>query len=1775
MKKFTIWFVAVLLFTSSSVGGQTTHEPTETGLQKVKLNLFTSSSVGGQTTHEPTETGLQKVKLNRQSEIAPGTVPGPIQYSDDPFDLQFEYLCADASGEAGIETDGSYLYTTKWNGDLFFRYEMDGTYVESFQVPGTASVRDLAYDGTYFYGAAASTILFEMDFDSETLISTISAAVATRAIAYDDGEDGFWANNWSDTPTLYDRSGAVLGSFNIGGDESFYGFAWMDNELGIGLWAYSQKVGTSQNMLFLYDVDSGSLIDEFDMLSILSMPVTGDIAGGLFFSHDAIPGSTTLGGLVQNVCIWGIEMGAGHIPVIEVDPLEVFEALGPDQTSTQYLTIGSMGCANVIYDIEVNFLTAPNKAALDEWLIVSPLNGIIPPGDFDMIALDFNSTGLPPGNYNAELIITSNDQNNPEIMVPVTLTVEDAGILEPPTNFVASYVPPNSAELSWDAPIQPEDNRIEQKPVNNNSNDLGGDNLKPTKNLSSNFNGRLELEGYNIYRDGVLIAEIGLETNYLDTNLTNGTYSFEVAARYDEGLSQQADPVQVIVPLGPVISVDPTSVSQSVVFGGTAQSFLDIINNGDEDLTFGISISYFNDNVGTDKQIIPKVYTAAQATHQNKRGNTSMPEDAPGFEPEAIQYSDNPYDLQFEYPCIDPSGQTGIETDGNYIYTTTWNSNQITRYEMNGTFVGNFECASGVRDLAWDGTYFYGAAANTTIFEMDFDAQLIVSTFTAPVETRAIAYDERYDGFWANNWSDPSTLYDRSGATLGSFFLGGGEGFYGFAYIDAYLGEYLWCYSQSGSGNMIVQYELPYGDFVSEYDMMNILTMPVAGDVAGGLFSHPDITPGVWTLGGLVQNVCIWGIEIDCYEHDANDVGVYSIIEPHTGYGLTATEPVTISIKNYGYNTQSDIPYDVSWNDGYYESVFPGPLAPSETVEITLPVTADVSTYYFSYTFEACTYLDGDENPENDCRTKNVSNYTPIYCWASTTVEDEWIANVLCGDINNASGWQGNVADYTDLSTVIDVGSSEEITIENGNSYAADIVHVWVDWNDNFEFATGNEEFHLININGQGQTFTGTITVPLNTTDGEHRMRVRMTYSTPPVPCYDSNYGEVEDYTIVTHDSGIAWLAAAPLSGTVAPGSTETITLDFDAAGLEIGSYTAELNIANNSASTPVIIPVAMIVNYANPTVVISPMSLEETHNNPPQITTQQITVTNIGEQTLIFDAEVYINTQWQEAMIDPEAQNRLHDRMLSDGLIGDKSVDAFPGLIPGEVQYTDGPFDLQFEFACAVATGEAGVETDGNYIYTTLWNGNEICKYEMNGTFVETFECASGVRDLAWDGTYFYGAAANTTIFEMDFDAQLVVSTFNAPVATRAIAYEGDDVFWANNWSDSPTLFDRSGATLNSFSINGDESFYGFAWMDNPTGKGLWGYSQKAGTSQNMLYLYDVATGGIINEFDMMSILTIPIIGDIAGGLYMHPDIIYGSWTLGGLVQNVCLWGVEMGETDIFMNDVGVYSITEPTSGPNLTSTEPITIIIKNYGTNSQSNIPYDVTWWDSGYNGYYEDTYTGLLEYGESVEITLPVTVDMTEYTDYTFVACTYLEGDENPENDWKMKIIACYPPTYCDASTTTEDEWIANVSCGSINNSSGWQGGVADYTDLSTVIDAGMSEEITIENGNAWASDIVYAWVDWNDDFEFDTMYEVYQLTNIGGTGEFFTGTITAPMGISNGEHRMRVRMTYSTPPEPCGSAPYGEVEDYTIVSVPGDPWLTAEPLSGSLEPGESMT
>ncbi len=84
-----------------------------------------------------------------------------------------------------------------------------------------------------------------------------------------------------------------------------------------------------------------------------------------------------------------------------------------------------------------------------DWLTINSTTGSLNQGETDNLILDFDTSGMPPGNYNANIEVTSNDQNEPLINVPVTLTVSPSQAATP-TGIAISIEESNSI-LSWDA----------------------------------------------------------------------------------------------------------------------------------------------------------------------------------------------------------------------------------------------------------------------------------------------------------------------------------------------------------------------------------------------------------------------------------------------------------------------------------------------------------------------------------------------------------------------------------------------------------------------------------------------------------------------------------------------------------------------------------------------------------------------------------------------------------------------------------------------------------------------------------------------------------------------------------------------------------------------------------------------------------------------------------------------------------------------------------------------------------------------------------------------------------------------------------------------------------------------------------------------------------------------------------------------------------------------------------------------------------------------------
>ncbi len=147
------------------------------------------------------------------------------------------------------------------------------------------------------------------------------------------------------------------------------------------------------------------------------------------------------------------------------------------------------------------------------------------------------------------------------------------------------------------------------------------------------------------------------------------------------------------------------------------------------------------------------------------------------------------------------------------------------------------------------------------------------------------------------------------------------------------------------------------------------------------------------------------------------------------------------------------------------------------------------------------------------------------------------------------------------------------------------------------------------------------------------------------------------------------------------------------------------------------------------------------------------------------------------------------------------------------------------------------------------------------------------------------------------------------------------------------------------------------------------------------------------------------------------------------------------------------------------------------------------------------------------------------------------------------------------YCASSGGTAYEYINKVVLGSISNTSGNNGGYADFTSQSTTLAAGSSYTASLTPGFAGASytEAWTLWIDYNGDGDFVDAGE-----KVGTKSSKTTSTITftVPATAKSGNTRIRIQMKFSTASaNSCLTYNYGEVEDYTANITGGNGFAPA--------------
>jgi hypothetical protein len=346
--------------------------------------------------------------------------------------------------------------------------------------------------------------------------------------------------------------------------------------------------------------------------------------------------------------------------------------------------------------------------------------------------------------------------------------------------------------------------------------------------------------------------------------------------------------------------------------------------------------------------------------------------------------------------------------------------------------------------------------------------------------------------------------------------------------------------------------------------------------------------------------------------------------------------------------------------------------------------------------------------------------------------------------------------------------------------------------------------------------------------------------------------------------------------------------------------------------------------------------------------------------------------------------------------------------------------FDLLFSYPVS-SPRATGIETDGVNFYCTRYDASTIYKLSMTGALVDSFSIAgvSAIRDLAYDGQYFYGGAATASIYKMDFTTHTLVSTITCPAGTavRHIAYDNiNDAFWVGNWDDDFKLISRTGTTLATIPATGHGLTGAYGSAFDPYSDGgpyLWIYDQ--GGNGNDLVQINIATGlptGV--TFDVTTVVSTS--GGIAGGCFISENIIPDTAVIGGVIQNETIWGLELKSIAIYANDIAVEELVNPTSDVQLTSTDQITVVVKNADTVSHNNIPLAYTI-DGG--SVVRDTLHAALAGGASTNFTFTQVADLSiPGHQYTIKVYSEMAGDgfnnndtivENVRNLWDVAPVA----------------------------------------------------------------------------------------------------------------------------------------------------------------------
>ena len=172
----------------------------------------------------------------------------------------------------------------------------------------------------------------------------------------------------------------------------------------------------------------------------------------------------------------------------------------------------------------------------------------------------------------------------------------------------------------------------------------------------------------------------------------------------------------------------------------------------------------------------------------------------------------------------------------------------------------------------------------------------------------------------------------------------------------------------------------------------------------------------------------------------------------------------------------------------------------------------------------------------NRSKPSNAVTFTTLCESKATNGKDQYISKVVLNTINNASTDTKGYSDYTSISTKLAKGDVNTISITPKSTATESGYGVWIDYNKDGKFEDTEKAWAKTSKEAK---VSGTFTIPATAKLGETRMRVVLKKNGTPTTCGTFAEGEVEEYTINI-------IPKAPSNVIVSNIASTTVTLTYD-----------------------------------------------------------------------------------------------------------------------------------------------------------------------------------------------------------------------------------------------------------------------------------------------------------------------------------------------------------------------------------------------------------------------------------------------------------------------------------------------------------------------------------------------------------------------------------------------------------------------------------------------------